>query len=62
MTTEDYTVAKEWRDKVQNLENNDLLNLFKQINPDSMNSIEYNAMIFLRGEVLYRMMEPRPPR
>lgn len=50
-----FTKTKEWRDKVRKLSNSDLLDLYKQTNPDAMNSTEYIALIFLRGEILKRM-------
>ena len=62
MKPKNYTETRAWRNKVRKLSNGELLDLYKQTNPDAMNTTEYLALIFLRGEVLYRMMELRPSR
>lgn len=55
---ENYTKTEDWRNKIRALPNDELLNMYKQTNPDSMKSTEYIALIFLRGEVLKRMQQP----
>jgi hypothetical protein len=45
----------QWRKQVKSFNNEKLLDLYKQANPDSLNSVEFDILVELRKIVLERM-------